>query len=176
MQFMHANDSAHSLKVNWLTCMHSAQLMCQHFTWPRLPGNQISALLIWTVSRRRSSRHQLPVVVTNASTALRARGEKSWEPSVMCSISEALHWLVTGNPQLFLRLFLVAFLLCWTAAAGGDSGDGTEGRDDMQQRSRGGDVSCTSTRKPYSSLSPCFFLTHRFLLWLGVTLICTLPF
>lgn len=68
-----------------------------------------------------------------------------------------LSWLILS---CFFRLFLVTFLLCWTATAGSDSRDSTEGRDDMQQRSRGGDMSHTSTncQRPFSCLFLCLNL------------------
>lgn len=79
-----------------------------------------------------------------------------------------LSWLILG---CFLRLFLVTFLLCWTATVGSDSWDGTERRDDMQQRSRSGDMSRTSTncqhapfmlisRLKLTDILHCYFLSN----------------
>lgn len=140
----------HLLKVILLTCMHSTQLIRHDFTWPLLTGNQILALLIWTIYRATLS-------TTAASSCCHRCIDSHWSTNENSSIQgprcveflkhfTGLSWLIL---RCFLRLFFMAFLLRWTVTAGSDSRDGTEGRDDMQQRSRGEDMSRTSTNCQY---------------------------
>lgn len=90
------------------------------------------------------------MVVTDVSTGIEARIQiaqyEAWCVEFLKHFTD-LSWVILSGFffYYFFRLFSVTFLLCRAVTAGSDSRDGTEGGDDMQQRSRGKDMSHTST-------------------------------
>lgn len=115
--------------------LHSTQLICHDCTWLPLSGNQISALLIWTI-------YKATAHMTAASSGCHRCIERNRSTNtnrsirgLACCVSEALHWLVMDNSWCFFFFAFFFFLQIIfgdiSALLGGDS------REWQQRRNRG---------------------------------------
>lgn len=165
LQGLHNSPSNGTLKVVLLTCMHSINMPQLHMS----ASNWKSDIGLTNLNNlQRNAAHgscfQLSQMYRPASVHEGKIAQyKEWYWEFLKHFTD-LSWLILG---CFFKIILVAFLLCWTATAGSDRRDSIEGKDDMQQRSQGGDaprtsMSCQDTPSMLISILQLANILHLF--------------